>query len=112
VVGEGVVETASNVDADAVTESVFGSEDRSAGHQPERLGKLGTVGNLQLELLARGEKTFAKFLNVERCVDEEHIFVSRRLWSDEVGWFGGIQLEEAIVSSLVFVGRKDVGADR
>jgi hypothetical protein len=45
-------------------------------------------------------------------VDEEDIFVSRGLWSYEVGWFGSVSLEQSVVCSLVFVGGKDMGADR
>jgi hypothetical protein len=110
-VGESVVKSASDVNADLVAESAVGGENGATRHQPKRFGEFGTVGNLQLEFFACREQTLAQFFYVEGSVNEENVFVTSRLRSDEVRRFGGVQLEQAVVGSLVLVGGKYVGAD-
>ena len=111
VIGESVVESATDMDADSVVKGVVGGENGASGHQPKGFRKLGTEGDFEFELFASGEQAFADLLEVQGCVDEENVFVTGRLRCYEIGSFGGLELQKAIVRLLVLVGGKNVGAD-
>ena len=111
VVGEGVMESAANVDARAVSYRALGSEDGAAGMQHEGIDYLRGVRDLHLQLFARGEAAFNQLVDVMRGVHQHHIGLGSGLGLEEVGVVNCSVLEEALADQAVLVGAKDVLAD-
>ena len=84
VIGESVVESATNVDAHSIRQSMLRSQNRPSRGQPEGSNQFGRKGNFELHLLTGTERAGLELPNVLRSVDQEDVCVSSRLRVEEV----------------------------
>ena len=66
VIGEGMVESASYMDAAMVAQGQFGGYNRPSGHIPESFHKFFTVRHFQFQFLARAQGSAFQFFYPER----------------------------------------------
>ena len=83
-VGEGVMKSAADADADFVGEALAGREDRSAGRQPESFRQVARVGNFHLHFFAGAERAGLQLLDVLGLVDQQDVLIGGGLRFEKI----------------------------
>jgi hypothetical protein len=112
VIGEGVMESSTDADADFVGEGAVSGKNGASGGKPEGFDQVAGVGNLHLKFFAWSEGAGAEFADVVGLVDEENVLVVGGLGLEEVAGVGDLGGDQAVVNATILFGWEDVGADR
>jgi hypothetical protein len=112
VIGEGVVEAASNVEAAVVAQRLAGGQNRSACYMKKSIDKFFAIRNFQLEFLARTQGSALQLVDPELGVNEQQVAILAGRSGDKVGFSKISGLEKALTDGSVFARVKDMVADR
>src|SRR5579872_3884302 len=74
-VGEGVMKSSANRDADFVGQGLARREDRSSGSQPKSIYEIARIRDFHLHLFARAEGAFSQSLHVVRLMHQKDVLI-------------------------------------
>ena len=108
VVGEGMMKSSAEADADAVLERAASGENGTAGVAPKRLHQFLGVGNFHLQFFAGAERAGLQLVNPVGAVDQEDVAVIGFFRNDKIGGLGDAALQQPVMDEAVLGGGKHV----
>jgi len=107
-----VVKSAADVETDLVRHTLPRRQDRSAGSQPESIDQIARVGKLHFHRFSRAKCAGLQFLNVFGGVNQQDVFIGRRLGREKIVGIGNAHRDQAVMNAAIFFGREYVLPDR
>jgi hypothetical protein len=108
--GESVVESPANIDSAAVAKSAAGSEDGSAGREPESLHCGLRVRDFKAHAFAETEFIVLELLDPFSRMYAQDIFVCCRVWHDDISRSRDLLGKQEITHHSEFLRLEDVVA--
>ena len=111
VIGKGVMESAADVESDAIFQRILGSQNRSARRQPEGPHQFRRERNLHLGFFARGKRSGLEFMDIRRRMNQQDVLVGCWMRRKKIRRIGHLRFDQPIMNAPIFFGRKDMLAD-
>jgi len=98
-----VVKATADVGRPAVLERTTPRQDRAASREPARLDQLDRVRNFHPQFLGVSQHSSFQFADVFLRMDEQYVFVRRRIGREEIGVVGNALGEKRVVHEAIFL---------